>query len=51
MKQNELGLIEYCGEIIPITWDEYLSLIWNKDPQIEILSVPKRTKEEKKYVK
>lgn len=39
--KNELGLIEYCGEIIPITWDDYLSLVWNRHPQIEILKVPK----------
>jgi len=42
MNEDELGYIEYYGEIIPITWNSYINIIWNKDPHIEIVKVPKR---------
>ena len=35
-----LGCIEYYGEIIPITLNDYLSLIWNMPSDVEILKVP-----------
>lgn len=39
---DDLGYIEYCGEIIPITWNDYISIVWQKNKQIEIIKVPKR---------
>ena len=35
-----LGCIEYYGEVIPITWNDYLSLIWNMPSDIVVLKVP-----------
>jgi hypothetical protein len=37
---DNLGLIDYYGEMIEITWDEYLSLSWSKPNGIEFLKIP-----------
>jgi hypothetical protein len=41
---DDLGVIEYFGEMIPITWEDYLSLLWSKNKDVEIVKVPKKPK-------
>ena len=42
--KDALGAIEYYGEIFPITWNDYLSLIWNMPHDVEILKAPEAPK-------
>lgn len=42
---NQLGVIEYYGEIIPITWNDYLSIMWTHDPDILVVNVPENPNE------
>lgn len=41
---DELGYIELHGEMILITWDDYLSLLWNRSEEIVIVKVPVKNK-------
>jgi hypothetical protein len=41
---DQLGYIEIYGEMIPITWDDYLSLLWNKSEEFVIVKVPVKNK-------
>lgn len=38
---DDLGYIDNLGEMIPITWDDYLSLIWQPSKDVVIVKVPK----------
>ncbi|WP_285852095.1 hypothetical protein [Robertmurraya korlensis] len=39
---SKLGAVEYYGEIIPITWNDYMNLMWLSDPNVVIVKVPER---------